>query len=120
MFVTTTIDGNEQIYPVAFEFGDEENDQSWTWFLTKLHNVIGFALDLMIISDRHISINNAIREVFSLVSHSLCRFHMKQNVINSFKNDKVATLFDHVPRVYHSSEFDNQKKKLKKIHKKEY
>ena len=24
MFVTTTMDGNEQIYPFAFRFGDEE------------------------------------------------------------------------------------------------
>ena len=27
MFVATTKDANEQIYPFAFAFGDEENDQ---------------------------------------------------------------------------------------------
>ena len=41
MFVATTKDANEQIYPFAFAFGDEENDQLQTWFLTEFHNVIG-------------------------------------------------------------------------------
>ena len=32
MFVTTTKDGNKQIYPIAFGFGDGENHQSWSSF----------------------------------------------------------------------------------------
>ena len=30
MFVATANDGNEQIYPIGFGFGDKENDLSWT------------------------------------------------------------------------------------------
>ena len=41
IFVATTIDGNKQIFPLAYGFGDEENDRSWTWFLEQLDNVIG-------------------------------------------------------------------------------
>ena len=41
MFVIATKDGNEIIYPVAFGFGDGENNASWTLFLTELHNIIG-------------------------------------------------------------------------------
>ena len=74
----------------------------------------------MIISDHHISINNTTREVFPLVSHSLCGFHMNQNVRNRFKNENVATIFDHASRVYCISNFDNQMKELRKIHKKAY
>ena len=77
MFVATVIDGNEQIYHVAFGFGDWKNDQSWTWFLTELRNVIRSPPDLMIISYRRISINNVVRKVFPLASHGLCEFHMK-------------------------------------------
>ena len=69
MFVAITMDGNEQIYP--FGFGNGENDQSWNWFLTELHNVIVSLPYLMIILDHHISINNAVREVFSFMSHGL-------------------------------------------------
>ena len=40
MFVVATKDANNHIYPIGFGFGDEENDWSWTRFLTELHNVI--------------------------------------------------------------------------------
>ena len=61
MFVVTTMDGNEKIYPLAFGFDDGKNDQSRTWFLTELRNVIRSLPNLMIISNRHISINNYVR-----------------------------------------------------------
>ena len=32
MFVAAAMNGNEQIYSIAFGFGDEENDLSWTCF----------------------------------------------------------------------------------------
>ena len=41
MFVARIMDVNKQIYPLAFGFGDGENDQSWTWLLIELCNVIG-------------------------------------------------------------------------------
>ena len=64
MFVITIMDGNEQIYPLTFGFGDKENDRSWTWFLTEVRNVTRSCPDLMVISKRHISINNVVRECF--------------------------------------------------------
>ncbi|KAK2645622.1 hypothetical protein Ddye_020817 [Dipteronia dyeriana] len=33
MFVATAQDGNEQVYPIAFGYGDSENNLSWKWFL---------------------------------------------------------------------------------------
>ena len=74
----------------------------------------------MIISNLHISINNVVKELFHLVSHSLYGFHKKQNVINRFKNEKVTTIFDHASKVYRTSDFDNQMKELRKIHKRAY
>ena len=40
MFVVVAKDVNDQIYPLAFGFGDKKNDRSWTWFLTELLHVI--------------------------------------------------------------------------------
>ncbi|KAI9174822.1 hypothetical protein LWI28_023186 [Acer negundo] len=37
MFVATAQDGNEQVYPIAFEYGDSENNLSWEWFLKRFH-----------------------------------------------------------------------------------
>ena len=36
LFIATAMDGNDQIFPIAFEVGHLENDRCWTWFLTEL------------------------------------------------------------------------------------
>ena len=46
LFIVECKDGNNQIYPLAFGIGDSENDASWEWFLTKLHDAIGHVDDL--------------------------------------------------------------------------
>ena len=80
LYVATVMDGNEQIFPIAFGLADLKNDRGWKWFLKELHNVIGSPRDFIFIFDRHISIKNAIEEVFLDDSHGLCGFHMKQNL----------------------------------------
>ncbi|KAK3205204.1 hypothetical protein Dsin_019250 [Dipteronia sinensis] len=40
LLVAVYKDGNEMIYPLAFEFTNSENIKSWTWFLTQLNKDI--------------------------------------------------------------------------------
>ena len=51
-------------YPLCFGIDDSENDPSWEWFLKKLHGAIGHIDDLMVVSDRHNSIEKVVRKVF--------------------------------------------------------
>ena len=60
LFVVASKDGNNQIYPLAFGIGDSGNDASWVWFLTKLYDVIGHVDDLVVVSDRHGSIEKVV------------------------------------------------------------
>ena len=53
LFVATSKNDNNQIYPLAFGIGDSENNASWEWFLTKLYDVIGHVDDLVMVSNRH-------------------------------------------------------------------
>ncbi|KAK2658953.1 hypothetical protein Ddye_005486 [Dipteronia dyeriana] len=53
MFIATTQDLNEQVYPIAFGYGDSKNNLSWEWFLECLKDTIGHIDDLVFISDRH-------------------------------------------------------------------
>ena len=102
-------DGNEQIYPLAFGFADGETVGAWTWFLSNLHSIIGSPPELMLISDRHKSIEMAVNKVFPLSAHGLCGFHMKQNIIGKYKkNKKVIKLFELASRVYWIFDFDHQ------------
>ncbi|KAL6544984.1 hypothetical protein OROHE_009891 [Orobanche hederae] len=60
MFIAATKDANEQIIPLAFGIGDKENDSSWTWFLQQVRNAFGCPVDLLVVSDQHLSINNGV------------------------------------------------------------
>lgn len=42
-------DGNSQIFPIGFGTVDSENDQAWTWFFTKLLDVVPDSSDLVFI-----------------------------------------------------------------------
>ncbi|KAH9681546.1 SWIM-type domain-containing protein [Citrus sinensis] len=71
LFIATSLDGNNQLYPVAFGVGDSENDASWEWFFMKLRESIGDVPNLVFISDRHGSIKKAIDKVFPTVGRDL-------------------------------------------------
>ncbi|KAK3195742.1 hypothetical protein Dsin_027052 [Dipteronia sinensis] len=109
------MDGNNQIYPLAFGYGDSENDASWSWFLTELHDVIGEPPELVTISDRHKSIEKAVRTVFSNSLHGNCIFHLSQNMRAKFKNDKVQKFFFKAAKAYRVSEFENYMQEVSKV-----
>ena len=67
---------------------------------------------MIIISNRHISIKNAIASVFPKAAHSFCGFYMKNNVNSTYKNPDVTTLFVKASRVYRTDEFREPKEEL--------
>ncbi|KAL6350436.1 hypothetical protein AAG906_004387 [Vitis piasezkii] len=97
---------NNQIYPLAFGIGDSENDASWEWFLTKLYNVIGHVDDLVVVSDRHGSIEKTVQKLYPHASHGLCTYHLGQNLKTKFKKVVVHKLFHDVAHAYRMSDFD--------------
>ena len=50
-------DANYQIFPLAFAVIDGENDQAWTWFFSKLLDVVEDGDDLVFVSDIHRSVH---------------------------------------------------------------
>ncbi|XP_057801399.1 uncharacterized protein LOC131016677 [Salvia miltiorrhiza] len=80
LFVVVTKDGNEQIFPLAIGLGPIENDESWTWFLSNLRRCYNPPKGLMIVSDQHKSIENAIRYVYPNAAHGLCYHHLHKNL----------------------------------------
>ena len=105
---------------IAFGVGHLENDRCWKWFLIELRNVIVCLRDMIKISDRHISIKNAITSVFLEAAHDLYGFHMKNTVSSTYKNPDVTTLFVNASRVYHIDEFMELMEELSIIKPKAY
>ncbi|KAK3207023.1 hypothetical protein Dsin_021069 [Dipteronia sinensis] len=109
------MDGNNQIYPLAYGYRDSENDTSWSWFHIELHDVIGEPIELVIISNRHKSIEKAIRTVFSNSLHGNCICHLSQNMRAKFKNDKVQKFFFKVSKAYRVLEFESYMQEVSKV-----
>ncbi|KAL3649199.1 hypothetical protein CASFOL_005602 [Castilleja foliolosa] len=104
LLLATAMDGNKQIYPIAFGIVDSENNESWNWFLVKLHEIIGHISDLVIISDRHKSIMKRVADVFPDAVHGICLFHLKMNVAAKFKKVDVAALLFKAGKTYDEAE----------------
>ncbi|XP_062085620.1 uncharacterized protein LOC133791718 [Humulus lupulus] len=75
LFTASTMDANNNIFPLAFGIGDSENDSSWLWFFTKLKETYGER------EDRHKSIENVVDNVYPKAFHGACIFHL----LNNFK-----------------------------------
>ncbi|XP_038884809.1 protein FAR-RED ELONGATED HYPOCOTYL 3-like [Benincasa hispida] len=105
LLITTCIDGNNNIYPIAFSIVDCENDASWTWFMTHLKASIGDVSNLVIISNRHISIAKAIARIFPSAFHALCIYHIRNNLLDKFKNEDIIPHFYLAAKAYRISEF---------------
>ncbi|XP_057770877.1 uncharacterized protein LOC130990672 [Salvia miltiorrhiza] len=71
LFVAVTKDGNEQVFPLAFGVGPIENDESWTRFLSPLKSAYGENSEMLIVSDAHVSIANAVKAVYPEAAVSL-------------------------------------------------
>ncbi|CAL8084251.1 unnamed protein product [Prunus armeniaca] len=116
LFVANAFDGNRNIYPLAFGIGDLETDASWHWFFSKLHEAIGECPNLVIISDRNISIENVWHNIFPMAQHGICFYHMKGNMKCTFKlkkRDKLLLYFEQAAKSYGIAEFDRHFHKIK-------
>ncbi|XP_020415435.1 uncharacterized protein LOC109947963 [Prunus persica] len=117
MFVANAFDGNRNIYPLAFGIGDLETDASWHWFFTKLHEAIGECPNLVIISDRNVSIENVWNKIFPTAQHGICFYHMKGNMKRTCKlkkRDHILMHFEKAAKSYSIAEFDCHFRKIKR------
>ena len=84
LWVAMAQDGNTKCYLVAWGIVDYENDDSWTWFLRRLREVIGDT-ELLFIFNRAQSIKTTISTFYKIVQQGACAWHVSQNAKNEFK-----------------------------------
>ncbi|KAL0546882.1 hypothetical protein IC582_016800 [Cucumis melo] len=76
LIVVICLDGNNQIYPLAFGVVDRETDDSIQWFLEKLKGAIGEVPNLGFVTDRKTCFSKGISSVFPSAFHDLCVQHL--------------------------------------------
>jgi len=58
--MATTQDGNDHVFPLAFDVVEGETLTAWSWFLAHLHEHVTDKDGIYLISDRHASIKSVI------------------------------------------------------------
>ncbi|KAK0587691.1 hypothetical protein LWI29_026945 [Acer saccharum] len=95
------------IYPLAFGFANSECTKLWTWFLKKLRKVIQNPDRVMLVSDRHNGIFNAMEAIFPDAAHGVCAFHLAQNLKRFCKQrNDVIWLYYRATYAYRIEDFN--------------
>ena len=87
--IAIAVDGNNQIFPLAFGIVDEESAKTWGWFLACIRNFVTSRQKICLISDRHTSIIATVQnEHLSWqppnAYHVYCLRHVASNFIQDF------------------------------------
>ncbi|XP_073120813.1 uncharacterized protein [Henckelia pumila] len=106
LLVASAQDGNYHQYPVAWGIVNVESSFSWSWFLKKLLEVVPDEDELVIISNRHQGIINAVSSVYRNAHHGHCTWHLSQNLKIRCKKKGATELFLQIEKIYKQNKFD--------------
>ncbi|CAA7057502.1 unnamed protein product [Microthlaspi erraticum] len=99
-------DANFQLFPLAYAVVDVEDEESWTWFLTKLEQILADSPTLTIVSDRHKAIPLAIKAAYPKATHVACIVHLARNVSSTFTNKGLGKLVKLAAYAYRVKSFN--------------
>lgn len=112
LLFATSFDGDGTLFPLAFGVVDEENDESWMWFLSELHKLLDTNTEnmprLTILSDRHTSIVDAVELNFPTAFHGFCMLHLSESFRKEFNNTLLSELLWEAANALTVVDFDSK------------
>lgn len=92
----TSFDADGGVFPLAFGVVDEENDDSWMWFLLELRKALDMSTEkippLTFLSDGQKSIADAVARKFPSSCHAICMQYLSETISKEFKNSRLVQL----------------------------
>ncbi|XP_008800158.1 uncharacterized protein LOC103714622 isoform X3 [Phoenix dactylifera] len=83
LLAAASVDGDDAIFPVAFAVVEDENYDSWIWFLGQLKYAVTTSRAITFVSNRQKGLDEAVPQVFEDSHHSYCLHHL----IEDFKGE---------------------------------
>ncbi|MEI4920255.1 transposase, partial [Klebsiella pneumoniae] len=80
-------DAHNWLLPVAYAVLEGESNESWTWFMHRLQEVIGHPKGLVIHTGACKGLENAVDAVFPGFEHRECMRHLATNFTKKFKGE---------------------------------
>lgn len=119
LLFATGFDGDGELFPLAFGVVDEENDETWMWFLSELHNLLDTNTEnmprLTILSDRRKSIVDAVELNFPTAFHGFCMLHLSESFRKEFNNTLLCNLLWEAANAPTVLEFDTKILEIEEI-----
>ncbi|CAN4096381.1 unnamed protein product [Withania somnifera] len=89
----TSFDADGGVSPLAFSVVDEENDDSWMWFLLELRKALDTSTEkippLTFLFDGQ---KNAVTRKFPSSCHAICMQYLSETISKEFKNSRLVQL----------------------------
>ncbi len=95
---------------IGLDMYDEENNENWKDFVTKLKNR-GLKTPVMITSDGHMAIRHAIAKVFPGTAWQRCQFHFMKNILDAAPNSQRAGLEIELKDIFNKSKTSEEARK---------
>ncbi|XP_077242633.1 uncharacterized protein LOC143883165 [Tasmannia lanceolata] len=117
LLAATTLDGDGGLFPLAFAVVENENFDSWLWFLLLLRQRV-MPVDknnneFTISSDRMKGLVRAVAEALPGSYHSYCIHHLNANLLKTFKSQKLCKLFSRAAYALRESDHKEAMKLIK-------
>ncbi|XP_038896223.1 uncharacterized protein LOC120084500 [Benincasa hispida] len=95
MLVAVSMDGNNQLYPLAYAIIDNETDRSWKWFMSNLKCSIGEPDNLVSVSDR---MDSTVVRIFrdAVRAFRMTEFQTKWDELRSFRDGAVMKYLEDI------------------------
>lgn len=119
LLFATSFDGDGGLFPLAFGVVDEENDESWMWFLSELHKLLDTNTEnmprLTILSDRQKSIVDGVESNFPTAFHGFCMLHLSESFRKEFNDSLLSELLWEAANALTVMEFDSKVLEMEEI-----
>ncbi|XP_077242414.1 protein FAR1-RELATED SEQUENCE 5-like [Tasmannia lanceolata] len=115
LLIVCGVDGNNGLFPLAFEIVENENEDSWSWFFTLFKQKVmpSESYVITICSDHQKGLMQAIPEVLSQAHHNYCMRHLAANFYSEFKDVLLKRLFWRAVHTLRESVFKDTMEQIK-------
>ncbi|XP_023753138.1 uncharacterized protein LOC111901502 [Lactuca sativa] len=111
-------DANNGIFPISWAIVCVENKDNWKWFIENLAEDLQCRNEgsgLVVISDQHKGLVEAVKEVFPTVEHRRSARHIYANVRKKFSGAKFENLFWRESKATTEAHFNTVMKDIEKL-----
>ncbi|MQL87178.1 hypothetical protein Taro_019714 [Colocasia esculenta] len=113
LLAATALNGENELFPLAYGVCDVENESNWEWFLYCLRRAVSPTRRITFISDRCKGLLQAILEIFPESYNAYCLRHLKANFSKHVAGNchgkttqKLLSLFDQAAYAYRAEEHE--------------